>query len=413
MDQRADVVVIGAGPAGSAATGVLRQAGLSVVVLEKHHFPRPVIGESLLPRAMQALQEAGLLDSVLDRGYQRKEGAVFLRGQARAQFAFSDQYTTGWDHALQVPRAAFDHTLAKRCVALGADVRFGCEVVDVAFGAEETTVAVRDDAGQSTVVRCRFVIDASGYGRVLPRLLGLAKTSTQRTRKSLFSWVKARPDQPTPVVDAAIEGAAWVCMLPGGGWLWMIPFADGQCSVGVVAEPAFYAAWPADPEAALRAILASDPNTAARFPDPEFAFAPQTIQGYSGESTQLFGAGYCLVGNALGFLDPVFSSGVTVALVSAVCAAELVVRELGGEAVDWQADYAGPMLSGVDVFRTYVDAWYAGRLPELFFADVPSPVIKRQICSVLAGYVWDASNPLVAQASRKLSQVQRLIGGVA
>lgn len=344
MDQRADVVVIGAGPAGSAATGVLRQAGLSVVVLEKHQFPRPIIGESLLPRAMQALQAAGLLEAVRARAYQRKAGAVFLRDQARAQFAFSDQYTPGWDHALQVPRADFDHRLAKQCVAMGADVRFGREVVDVTFGADETSVTALDDAGESCVVRCRFVIDASGYGRVLPRLLGLAATSTQRTRKSLFSWVKARTDPLTPAVDEIIQGAAWVC---------------------------------------------------------------------TSESAQLFGPGYCLVGNALGFLDPVFSSGVTVALVSAVCAAELVVRELGGEDVNWQAGFADPMRRGVDVFRTYVDAWYAGDLPRLFFTDVASPVIKRQICSVLAGYVWDASNPFVAQASRKLSQVQRLIGGAA
>jgi flavin-dependent dehydrogenase len=115
------------------------------------------------------------------------------------------------------------------------------------------------------------------------------------------------------------------------------------------------------------------------------------------------------VGNATEFLDPVFSSGVTLALESGNRASKCVIRELRGETVDWDADYAVPMKKGTNVFRTYVSTWYDGTLPEIFYWPTVSESVKRMICSVLAGYVWDESNPFVAQHDRKVAQLTRLI----
>src|SRR5690606_4167261 len=118
-----------------------------------------------------------------------------------------------------------------------------------------------------------------------------------------------------------------------------------------------------------------------------------------------YGNGFVLTGNVTEFLDPIFSSGVTLATVSAQTAAKLVVKHLNGEPVDWEKDYKEHLMQGVDVFRTYVNAWYDGTLFKIFFADVKNDTFKRQICSVLAGYVWDMSNPFVRNHERSVNSL--------
>lgn len=407
-----DVLVIGAGPAGTAAAALLERAGLSVAIVERELFPRFQIGESLLPRSMDTLQAAGLLEAVAERGFIVKRGATFLRGEERCVFDFSEAHTPGWTWTWQVQRADFDHTLARACEARGIPIAWRHEVVDVEVPAEGgrggvdpgPRVTVRAPDGVHHEVRCRWLIDASGYGRVLPRMLGLDRPSGQAFRRAIFAHVQGdrRPE--------GIEGGRiWVCLHPGGAWIWIIPFADGTTSVGVVAGEDFWSARPAGLEAAWRDALASDPNAAARLGGVTPLWEPRELKGYSATVTKVHGPGYCLVGNATEFLDPVFSSGVTLALESARLAAEAVVRTLAGEAVDWDAAYGRPLAAGVDVFRTYVDAWYDGTLPSIFFASDTSGPFKGQICSVLAGYVWDESNPFVRHHERRVRQAARLV----
>jgi flavin-dependent dehydrogenase len=252
-------------------------------------------------------------------------------------------------------------------------------------------------------VACRFVLDGSGYGRVLPRLLDLEAPSSLTRRDSLFTHVRGdrRPDG-----DAA--GKIWICMLPQNGWLWIIPFADDRTSVGVVAEPAFFEQFAGDLDEKLSAIIDLDSNSRRRLADREPLFPAKQIAGYSVGVKQMFGNGYALMGNATEFLDPVFSSGVTLALESANRAAKTLIRQLGGETVDWQRDYMDYMSQGIETFRTYVNAWYDGSLPAIFFSPDPSPEIRRQICSVLAGYVWDMDNPYVAQHAKGVATLARL-----
>jgi flavin-dependent dehydrogenase len=133
------------------------------------------------------------------------------------------------------------------------------------------------------------------------------------------------------------------------------------------------------------------------------------IESYSIGVKQLFGDGYCLVGNATEFLDPVFSSGVSLALQSASQASDAIIRQLNGEVVDWQTDYADFMARGIDTFRTFVNAWYDGTLHQVFFAEEINADLKRMVCSALAGYVWDLDNPFVSNHGRKLSQLIRII----
>jgi flavin-dependent dehydrogenase len=139
-------------------------------------------------------------------------------------------------------------------------------------------------------------------------------------------------------------------------------------------------------------------------------FPPQCISGYACAVRKLFGPQFALVGNATEFLDPVFSSGVTLALESANRAAQVLTRHLCGQQVDWQSEYADYVMQGIDTFRAYVTAWYDTTLHQIIFAAQPNPAIMKRICSVLAGYVWDRSNPYVAQADQALPLLARIIG---
>jgi flavin-dependent dehydrogenase len=401
-----DVLIIGAGPAGSLAAASLQREGFRLLVVEKQTFPRFVIGESLLPSSMALLEQAGLLDPIEKQGFMRKYGAVFFRGKQTCNFDFANQSTPGFKYTFQVTRADFDKTLADTVAARGVEIHYGHSVTDVSFGNSDATVTLADPGGKQRNVTARFVLDCSGYGRVLPRLLKLEEPSTFPPRESLFAHVIGdhRP-------DGREEGKIWVCIHPGGAWIWIIPFSNGKSSVGVVGDPEFFKSFPEEPEARLRKIITSDPNAAARLGGMKLVFPPQRIAGYACSVKTVYGPQFALVGNATEFLDPVFSSGVALALESAQRAAQVLTRHLRGETVDWQREYADHIKQGINTFRSYVSAWYDDKLPEIFFAPQRDPEIMKQICSVLAGYVWDKSNPYVTQADRALSLLARISRG--
>jgi flavin-dependent dehydrogenase len=267
-------------------------------------------------------------------------------------------------------------------------------------------VTVEGSDGQYTV-KAKFILDCSGFGRVLPKLLKLDEPSEFANRESLFAHVTG--DQRPPGRE---EGKIWVCIHPDGAWIWIIPFSDGRTSVGVVAEPKFFENYPSDPEARLRAILLSDPNAGPRLARMKFLFAPQRIAGYACGVKQLYGPRFALVGNATEFLDPIFSSGVTLALASANRAAKVLTRHLRGERADWKTEYADEVMQGINAFRAYVSAWYSGVLPEIFFQAGSNRDIMKQICSVLAGYVWDLDNPYAAQPERAIPLLSTIVKGL-
>ena len=401
-----DVLIIGAGPAGAIAASLLHRENIPLLVVEKQSFPRFVIGESLLPVSMNLLAEADLLDAVRRRNFMRKNGAVFLRGNETCNFDFSSQFTAGYDYTYQVPRDDFDQTLANTLAARGVDVRFRHGVISVNFDARHATAVIEQPDGGALEVKARFILDCSGYGRVLPRLLKLEEPSAFPPRTALFTHVTGDLRPP-----GREEGKIWICLHPDGAWIWIIPFSNGRTSVGAVASPEFFQKYPGDPETQLRDILMSDPNAAKRLAKMQFAMPPQRINGYSCSVKKLFGDKYALAGNATEFLDPVFSSGVALALASAQRAAQVLVRQWRGEPADWQADYADHVMQGINTFRAYVSAWYDGRLPRIFFAAQRNPDILRQICSVLAGYVWDRSNSYVSQADRALAALTKVLSG--
>ena len=175
---KTDVLVIGAGPSGCVASAYLQANNIDVLVVEKSKFPRFVIGESLLPRCMDHFEEVGLLDCLKAEGFEVKSGARFIKGNKVCDFEFDKKFSPGWDWTWQVPRADFDQALTNELQQKGVSIYFEQEVIDVEFykdGSSKTSL--KDRNGVITVVEAKFVIDSSGHGRVLPRLLGLDKPS--------------------------------------------------------------------------------------------------------------------------------------------------------------------------------------------------------------------------------------------
>ncbi|MCC6461095.1 MAG: tryptophan 7-halogenase [Saprospiraceae bacterium] len=402
--EKVDVLVIGAGPAGTVAASLVHQAGYSVKVVEKQQFPRFVIGESLLPRCMEALEAAGFLEAVKACGFQEKFGAKFVRNGQICDYNFSDAFTEGWTWTWQVPRAEFDKTLADTLASRGVPIEYETAVTGITFQGSDSVTTVETPDGQTKQIEARFIIDGSGYGRVIPRLFNLDRPSMLPPRKTLFAHVRdlnrhtdGEPNRITIVVHEPTT------------WIWVIPFSSGVTSMGFVGNPEFFQQYGGTPEEQLRAMIEQEPHIRERFRDVEFLFEPRTIEGWSTTTDKFYGEGFVLTGNVTEFLDPVFSSGVTLAVSSSQRAGELVVKKLNGEAVDWDRDYMQHMMQGVDTFRSYVTGWYDGTLGTIFFAERQDPEIKRQICSVLAGYVWDQENPYVNNHAAGLKRLARLI----
>jgi flavin-dependent dehydrogenase len=404
--KQVDVLVIGAGPSGTIAASIVKQAGFTVQIVEKMVFPRFVIGESLLPRCMEALEEAKFLDAVKAKHFQQKDGAKFVMNGEVCDFNFSQQFTPGWNWTWQVPRAEFDKTLADECEKMGVPIHYETEVTDIKIdenGHSVTTVKKAD--GTEETISARFIIDGSGYGRVIPRLFGLDKPSTQYPRKTLFCHMT------DPKRSEAVEpNRITVYVHNLKTWIWVIPFSNGNTSVGYVGNPEFFEQFPGTPEEQFRALIMAQPELATRFGDSEMLWEPRTLQSWSATTDTFYGNGFVLTGNVTEFLDPVFSSGVTLASVSAQLASKMVIRHLNGDtSIDWENDYMKAMMQGVDVFRTYVNGWYDGTLFNIFFAENRNPEIMSQICSVLAGYVWDESNPFVKNHEKNVRTLSRYL----
>ncbi len=423
-----DVLILGAGPAGTCAASILVNQGLSVAILERELFPRFSVGESLLPQSMIFLEEAGLLEAVDQAGFQPKDGAVFLAKGKFSIFNFVDKFASGPHQTYQVQRAKFDKVLADAAEKKGVKIFYQHIVTDVEFQPEVVVVKALDHSGakaqansaaKSTAnsavdadpiakeFRCKFVLDASGFGRILPRLLGLDRKSSFPSRQALIGHFGV--DFPesfdrNKILITVDEDQSDV-------WLWTIPFSDGTCSVGVVGtEEYFRSSICTNHREMLQAAIDNSPQLKQVLAGAKPINEVRSIVGYATDVSTLYGDRFALLGNAGEFLDPVFSSGVTIALHSASLAAALLIRQLKGEAVNWEVDFSEKLKFGVRTFKAFVSAWYSTELQSIIFFPKPEARIKSMICSILAGYAWDKKNPYAVNASRNLGTLAGICG---
>jgi flavin-dependent dehydrogenase len=401
---KVDVLVIGAGPSGTVAAAIVKKAGFNVKIVEKLRFPRFVIGESLLPRCMEALDEAGFLEAIEAKDFQQKFGAKFVKNGVICDYSFADQFTQGWRWTWQVPRADFDKTLADKVEQMGVPVHYETTVTGIRFNGTDSVTTVQDINGIQSEIEAKFIIDGSGYGRVIPRLFNMERPSNLVPRKAMFAHTvdvnRSMADEPNRIT---------IVVHRPGVWIWIIPFSNGITSLGFVGNPEFFADLEGSDEEKYRSLLESEPYLAERFRNVELVFEPRVLESWSATTDKFYGNGFVLTGNVTEFLDPIFSSGVTLATVSSQTAAHLVIRTLNGGSVDWEREYMAPVMQGVNTFRSYVMSWYDGTLDKIFFAKKPDLKIKKMICSVLAGYVWDMNNPYVSDHATALKRLARLV----
>jgi len=402
--QTVDVVVIGAGPAGTVAASYLKKQGYNVTILEKEKFPRFQIGESLLPCCMEHLEESGLLEAVKSRDFQKKTGAAFVRGERKCEFFFEEQFTKGWTWTWQVKRADFDITLAEAAKAKGVDVHFECEVLKAECSSDRQLIEYKDMDGNIHQIQSRFIIDSSGYGRVLPRLFDLSKPSAFSPRGAVFSHLEDKKRTEKAGSNIFVHSFD-----DNKSWIWAIPFSDGSTSVGIVGNKERIIELAENGGEKYKKFIREFDDLQGRFSNAVFKFEPRHILGYSVGVKKMFGEGFVLSGNSTEFLDPIFSSGVTFATASGLLSAKMTHKHLQGERVDWKTEYEDVVQKGIDVFRSYVTGWYNGDFQTIVFASNIEKSIKYQICSVLAGYVWDESNPFVKKHDSILQTLAKVI----
>lgn len=392
-----DVFIIGAGPAGSIAGAKLVQDGLSVKIVDKLKMPRFVIGESLLPRCNELLENANMIECVQNENFQFKGGVAFdnVYGKTTA-LDFSKNLGQKWGSSFQVKREVFDKLLIDDASKKGCDVAYETEVI--AYDEVENIITVKGLDAKEETYQAKKVLDASGYGRVLPRLLNLEADSSLALRRATFARVDTdiRPDGPT-------NGYIFVNVVgENDAWIWNIPFSDGTTSIGIVCTEEYFASYNMSNEKFWEHIVHTNPSASKRYANSKRIVEVGSLSGYSSAVTKFFDENYILMGNASEFLDPIFSSGVTLALESGTKAAELTSRELAGEEINYKHEYEDYMMIGINVFRDYVNAWYDGSLQTIIFSDKKNEEVTKKVISVLSGYVWDEKNSFVSSSKSAL-----------
>ncbi len=397
-----DVVIVGCGPAGSTAANLLAQAGKDVLVLEREHFPRFHIGESLLPIDLPLFARLGL--EMGAGAYHFKQGAEFWdeRTGDFAFFSFADAMSGTPPNAWQVDRAAFDHMLASQAQARGAQLRFGVTVRELRSDAEAVTVIT--DEGGGAEHRGRYLLDATGQDAWLARRARSVSPIRELGRAAVFTHFEGLSAE----VRAEIEPQGNIkVLLVEDGWHWLIPLIGGRLSVGLVK-------WRGKlDDAALDAAIAASPLI-QRLTVGARRGPTRSIANWSYKNTQQAGPRWACVGDSAAFLDPVFSSGVSLAMLGAEKAVELLLPALAaGQEADprLMAPWAAHMQPAYDTFEQLIRRFYHTRLVHhLFFAAEPDPALRRGLISVLAGDVWRRDNPFQTMLESSRLQAKRVAG---
>ena len=352
------VVVVGGGPGGSAAAALLAMRGREVVLLEREAFPRAHVGESLLPASLPILETLGVLDEVAAAGFTEKPGATMVWGKSREPWSWYFRETNArYPTSFQVSRDRFDEILLRNAERRGVDVREGWRVLEAAFEGERAVGVRAEHAGGIEDISCSWLVDASGQAGLIGRRLGLRRHDEFFRNLAVYAWYRGGERLPEP--DAGnifIESFA-------DGWAWSIPLADDVMSVGVVVDAEFGGRELAasEPGGFLAAQLGRTERTARMLASAEIVEGPRVVRDWSYASSRLAGDGWILVGDAACFVDPLFSSGVHLALSSGLMAAAYVHTaldspELRGPAAE---SYSQLYLDQYHQFREMAALFYA------------------------------------------------------
>jgi flavin-dependent dehydrogenase len=380
-----DVVVIGSGPGGATISALLAQQGRDVVLIEKSKHPRFHIGESLLPLNLPLFSRLGVAEEIEAIGMP-KYGAEFVSPwhQQAVTFNFADAWDKSFPCAYQVRRSEFDQILFRNAVRRGARAVEQCRVTHVDFDSHGATVTARQDDGHELHWRTRFVVDASGRDTLLANQFGIKQRNKKHNSAALFGHFSNARRLP-----GKAEGNISLFWFDHG-WFWFIPLCDGATSIGAVCWPYYMKSRKTSPEQFLLDTIALCPALSERLRDAKLS-SPVTATGnYSYKSARTTGEKYLMLGDAFQFIDPVFSSGVLIAMQSAFAGADAIETCLNTpqKAASALRRYDRAMRRGPNVFSWFIYRVATPSLRELFMHPSNRFRLQEALLSVLAGDIF-------------------------
>jgi FADH2-dependent halogenase len=385
-----DVLVIGGGPGGSCASTYLAQAGRKTLVLEKEVFPRFHIGESLLPYNRPMFEELGLTEKIKPQGFPKKYGAQFyIANGSRAQkFVFSNGVYTRETEALQVERATFDHIMLKNAREKGADVREGWTVTRFSENDQGVSIDANDPQGKAHSFTGKFLVDASGRGNLTGNQEGIRVVHPKLKKLAIFGHFK------NVYRDMGKEGGDTIIVRLENKWFWLIPISTEKTSVGCVMDQSEFAAAKEQPAVLFERIWRSSPVMRARMEKAELLGALQTTSDFSYYNQRYVGKRLLRVGDAAGFMDPIFSAGVFLAMNSGKMAA-MTINELlrtNAQPASRLQRYEKKLRDSMQFYWEMVHSFYTTPFLEVFFNPKERFKLASAVNAALAGELQGGLN---------------------
>lgn len=376
-----DVAIIGGGPAGSTAATLLARAGRRVIVLERETFPRFHIGESLLPYSMPTFERLGLREK-MDRTFLHKHGAELATscGSREVRFYFKNGFRLAHTQSYQVDRATFDKVLLDHARTTGAEVREATSVEGVAFDDDGATLKV---SSASEAIRARYVIDASGRNTVVGSHFKLKQRYPTLNKFSVFAHWEGVTREP------GIDGSLTRMVRGRDRWFWMIPLGETRMSIGMVMDTVDFKALRQAPEDALEQAIAAEATIMARMGAAERVTQVYSTGDYSYRNSAFAGERWLLAGDAAGFIDPVFSTGVFLAIASGEKAADAIEAVLRSPASRERRfnQYEKALGRVMNLYLRFVNSWYSHHFIEVITSPTARFDLPGAINAVLAGNI--------------------------
>ncbi len=383
MDAMYDAVVAGAGPGGCSASTYLARAGQRVLALEKEFFPRFHIGESLLPYNGAIFRELGLLPALEAAGFPRKLAAQFMLGHGshRVRFRFASSKFARESDAFSVERSVFDHLLLKHARACGVDAREGWTVLKTAADDGGVNIEARDPEGKTHSFRAKFLIDATGRGNLTATQEGLRVIHPRLKKLAVFGHFTG-----VALESGEAAGDTIITRLENK-WFWIIPVSASKTSVGLVLDKEEFARGPGGPAEVFQRFLDSTPAVKKRMINARLVGAMQTTSDFSYYNRRLVSRRTLRIGDAAGFMDPIFSAGVYLAMWSGKLAAGVVQQALSRDD-DGARDalkFERRVRAGMHFYWQLVEHYYTTPFLEVFMQPRPHASLPEAVTAVLAG----------------------------